>query len=80
MSGVHLDTVDKHFVHVLAVDLELDDGVRMSRTADVLELVEVQRDGDRIQPVTEDDRRNAATPAQLRDVLADLGPAGSCKY
>jgi hypothetical protein len=63
-------------VGLLAIDLEFDDRVGVSRLSDMLELEKVERDRDRVDAVTEDDGRDLACLAQVGNVLADLGPAG----
>jgi hypothetical protein len=60
MPRVDLNPVDQNAVHVLAVDLQFDDGIGVDGSADVFELVRIQRDRDRIDAVTENDCRDAA--------------------
>ena len=48
----------------------------MDGPAQQIELVRVERDGDRLQAVTEDDGRDLAGLAQMRHRLAGFGPAG----
>jgi hypothetical protein len=75
-SRIQLEAVNHHPMDVFAIDLELNDRVRVSRPADMVELVGIQRDGDRVDAVTENDRWDFACPAQESDMLADLCPAG----
>ena len=57
--------------------LRLDDRVGMAAPADAVELVEIERDGDRVEPMPEYDRWDTAGLAQMRYRLADLGSARS---
>jgi len=75
-AGIGLDAVDQDPVLLLAAELELEDRVRMHGPPEVVELVGVDRDGDRSHAVAEDDRGDLAGLSKVGDLFADLVSAG----
>jgi hypothetical protein len=73
---IDLEAVDHHPMNIFAIDLEFDDGVGVGSLANMLELLEIEDDWNRLDSVTENDGRDFACPAQVGDTLADLFPAG----
>jgi hypothetical protein len=77
VDRVDLDVVDEDRLRALAVDPEVDEGVRPNVLPEDLELVRVDRDVRRPDPVTVDDGRKLACPAEVGDALAgDLAMFG----
>ena len=77
VARIDLNAMDEDAVLVLAVDHERDDRVRVDGLAQVIELMRVEGYRNRLDTVAEDDGRHSAGLAQVRDPLADFGPAGS---
>ena len=71
VDGVDLDPADEDRAGLVAVDRQVDQGVRADVPAELLELVGVDRHALGRLAVAEDDGRQAPVAAETGDLLAD---------
>src|SRR6185369_3455716 len=75
--AMELHRFDQHRGRLPAIDREVHEGVLTGVAPQLLELVGIDREVVRFEPATEDDGRQAAGAAEIRDLLAgDLAMLG----